>query len=415
MEAMEARLMEKMGKLDTLEERFLSMEAKMDLQAQRLDQVQVKVDLSMEKLGKLEDEQVTLAHGVKDKDAAPTHPPPVLVRPHTTGSIFGPGPTSATIPQVAILSPRPDEYPESSTVRDSLSPESEDTHQRKPWMPRMDFPRFDGTDVSIWVDTFTQFVLGLKEELRVAVEAQLPDSVQKATLMAQVFEQTTDSTKPTYKPYKQYQNTLWKEKNKFTLGEDTNVQHKEKNKFTLGEVWKAQQLKEYRRANNECFKCGAKYAPGHQCAAPVVAQLKAMQLDTTTEVLSDEILEMVTDMETLAVDGVEQLSMSAISGTDAESTIQLPARVNNLTVLLLVDSGSTGSFIDAAMVSKLGLVPQSRAPMQVKVANGEQMVCNSYIPKFTWHTHGVKFEHDMLVLDMREYDAVLGIDWLKKF
>jgi predicted aspartyl protease len=214
-----------------------------------------------------------------------------------------------------------------------------------------------------------------------------------------VFEQTPDSSKPAYKPYKQYQNTPWKEKNK----------------FTLGEVWKAQQLKEYRRANNECFKCGAKYAPGHQCAAPVVAQLKAMQVDSATEVLSDEVLEMVTTMEALAVDEAEQLSMNAISGTDADSTIQIPARVNNLTVLLLVDSGSTGSFLDAAMVSKLGLIPQSRSPIQVKVANGERLVCNSYIPKFTWHTHGVKFEHDMLVLDMGGYDAVLGMDWLKKF
>jgi hypothetical protein len=30
----------------------------------------------------------------------------------------------------------------------------------------------------------TQFVLGLKDELRVAVEAQLPDLVERATLMA---------------------------------------------------------------------------------------------------------------------------------------------------------------------------------------------------------------------------------------
>jgi predicted aspartyl protease len=164
------------------------------------------------------------------------------------------------------------------------------------------------------------------------------------------------------------------------------------------------------RANNECLKCGAKYAPRHQCAAPVVAQLKAMQVDTSNEVLSDEIIEMVTNMESLAMEEAEQLSMNAISGTDTDSTIQLPARVNNLTVLMLVDSGSTGSFIDAAMVSKLGLIPQSRAPIHVKVANGQQMVCNSYIPKFTWHTHGVKFEHDMQVLDMVGYDDVLGID-----
>jgi uncharacterized OB-fold protein len=36
-------------------------------------------------------------------------------------------------------------------------------------------------------------------------------------------------------------------------------------KFEKGDMWKAKQLKEYRRANGLCYKCGEKYAPGHQC------------------------------------------------------------------------------------------------------------------------------------------------------
>lgn len=39
----------------------------------------------------------------------------------------------------------------------------------------------------------TQFVLGLKEELRIAVEAQLPKTVQRAILMAQMYEQLAES------------------------------------------------------------------------------------------------------------------------------------------------------------------------------------------------------------------------------
>jgi hypothetical protein len=100
---------------------------------------------------------VSLARVVKNKYAAPTRPPPVLVHPHTTGSIFSPGPTSAPNLQVVVFSPRPEDYPESSTVRDSLPPENEDTHQRRPWMQRMNFPRFDGTNASIWVDTCQTF------------------------------------------------------------------------------------------------------------------------------------------------------------------------------------------------------------------------------------------------------------------
>ena len=62
----------------------------------------------------------------------------------------------------------------------------------------------------------TQFVLGLRDELRVAVEAQLPDTVQKATLLAQVHEGLADNQKATTKAHKPYQMGNWKEhKGKF--------------------------------------------------------------------------------------------------------------------------------------------------------------------------------------------------------
>jgi hypothetical protein len=34
------------------------------------------------------------------------------------------------------------------------------------------------------------------------------------------------------------------------------------------ELWKARQLKDYRRIHNICFKCGEKYSPTHTCSAP---------------------------------------------------------------------------------------------------------------------------------------------------
>jgi hypothetical protein len=159
MEAMEARLLEKLGKLDLLEERFTSMDSKMDQQAQRLDQVQIKVDLTMEKLGKLEDEQASLSIAVKNKEQPSGRPPPLHVRPQPVGGIIGPRPASAPNLQVATFSPHNPETPGGSGTVDSLlvTHEVEKNHQRRPWMPRMDFPRFDGSDASIWVDTCETF------------------------------------------------------------------------------------------------------------------------------------------------------------------------------------------------------------------------------------------------------------------
>jgi hypothetical protein len=86
--------------------------------------------------------------------------------------------------------------------------------------------------------------------------------------------------------------------------------------------------------------------------------------------LSDELLEVVTGMETLPLVDSERLSLNALSGTDNESIIRLPAVVNNLKMLMLVDSSSTGSFVDLAMVTKLGIIPHARSTVHVKVANG---------------------------------------------
>ena len=214
----------------------------------------------------------------------------------------------------------------------------------------------------------TQFVLGLREDLRATVEAQLPDTVHKATLLAQVHESLGDTSKAHSKGHKPYQSNNWKEY---------------KNKFQPGEVWKAQQLKEYCHIHNLCFKCGEKFAPGHQCAPTPPAQLRAIQTDKGQEILSDEMLEVVTGLESLSLEDYEQLSVHAISGTDNANTIRLPAEINNLSMLMLIDSGSSGSFLDKAMVQNLGLVPCARKPVSVKVANGEQLICDSYIPAFT--------------------------------
>ena len=131
--------------------------------------------------------------------------------------------------------------------------------------------------------------------------------------------------------------------------------------------------------------------------------------------MSDKLLEVVTGLEALSLEETAQLSLHAISGTNNANTIHLPAEVNNLSMLMLIDSGSASSFLDQDMVNKLGLVPRARSPVMVKVANGEQLLCNSYIPGFTWYTHGVKFSHDMQILDMGGYDAVLGMDWLQQY
>ena len=66
-----------------------------------------------------------------------------------------------------------------------------------------------------------------------------------------------------------------------------------KSSLATGDLWKAKQLKEYRRANGLCYKCGEKFAPGHMCdQAPAPrAQFKAAELVDPHEIISDAVLD----------------------------------------------------------------------------------------------------------------------------
>ncbi|XP_073367813.1 uncharacterized protein [Aegilops tauschii subsp. strangulata] len=114
-------------------------------------------------------------------------------------------------------------------------------------------------------DTFlvTRFVLGLKEELRSAVEFQISGTVQLAALYASVQEGLLLQQK-THKP-------------SFQKASHNNTDSR--SRLAAGELWKAKQLKEYRRANGLCYKCGDKFVPGHVCNQPAagVAHLKAAE------------------------------------------------------------------------------------------------------------------------------------------
>lgn len=54
-------------------------------------------------------------------------------------------------------------------------------------------------------------------------------------------------------------------------------------------------------------------------------------------------------------------------------------------------------------------------PIEVKVANGQSILCSQAAHKFDWWIQGHSFTIDALVLPTGAYDMVLGMDWLEQF
>lgn len=93
--------------------------------------------------------------------------------------------------------------------------------------------------------------------------------------------------------------------------------------------------------------------------------------------------------------------------------MRLRALVKNKVMLILVDSGSSHSFVSSAFLSKVGIKAQPANLRQVRVANAQILYSDSYVPEMEWWIQGHSFNTSMRVLDLEAYDAILGFDWLR--
>jgi hypothetical protein len=104
----------------------------------------------------------------------------------------------------------------------------------------------------------SQFIKGLKSDIRAAVESQVPESVERAILLALVQQEVLAEGK--HGAYQQYQP---QRADPVPPRADA---VRPALKLGQGDLWKDRQLRDYRRAHNLCFKCGEKFDPTHQCA-----------------------------------------------------------------------------------------------------------------------------------------------------
>jgi hypothetical protein len=115
-------------------------------------------------------------------------------------------------------------------------------------------------------------------------------------------------------------------------------------------------IKAYRRAMGLCFNCGVKWSKDHTCAPEVLHVVKALW-DTLDDddCHSSEASAEVVEQLCLA------LSKATVIGSPASRTVCLCGTIAGIPVTMLVDSGSSTSFISTSMVAQL---PQFKSVLQ---------------------------------------------------
>nr|XP_040252089.1 uncharacterized protein LOC109754163 [Aegilops tauschii subsp. strangulata] len=256
----------------------------------------------------------------------------------------------------------------------------------------------------------TRFVEGLRKDIRAVVLVQRPPDLDTACALALLQEEVADGVFGSFsrppEPAPRAGTPLPLPPPPTRLVPAAPATDRRGTDAARADTTKIKALRDYRRARGLCFKCGERWGQDHVCPTTV-------QLHVVEEML--ELFGVETNSDTEEdVQQVHAISRPALDGGVSPKAFQLLATMQDQGVLILVDSGSSTSFINQNLAAHLSGVQELRRPCKVKVADGGELTCSSSISGCRWSSQGLEFVTDMKVLPLGVYDAILGMDWLEK-
>jgi len=267
----------------------------------------------------------------------------------------------------------------------------------------------------------TRFVDGLREDIRAVVIVQRPHNLDTAYTLALLQEEVTDSGKR--KDHRREALPFHKASYRTTPPAPTPATRAADSGFTVPANAKTPEerfraLRAYRRAKGLCDNCAEKWSRDHRCAPTV--RLNAMQEVFDLFSITDDSVETDDAMDwSSASPPADQLllaiSSDAMTGNRGARTMLFYGDIQSVPVKVLIDSGSTTSFISQAIVDQLQLLTLKLVNQSVQVANGETLQCTAVAANCSWTTDSQLFTHDLKVLPLHSYDIIVGKDWLEKF
>jgi hypothetical protein len=170
-------------------------------------------------------------------------------------------------------------------------------------------------------------------------------------------------------------------------------------------------IKSYRRALGLCFKCGVKWSKDHKCAPEVLHAVEILwdSLDDDDCGSTTEGQQQPDEQVCLA------LSKSASNGSPSSQTIHFQALIAGIQATVLVDSGSSTSFLSTALAINLTHCTTVGHSSTVQVAGGGMLCSPVVLKSVAWSIDKCSFQSDFRVLDLSAFDAIIGMDWLAAF
>jgi hypothetical protein len=106
------------------------------------------------------------------------------------------------------------------------------------------------------------------------------------------------------------------------------------------------------------------------------------------------------------------MSQAAVLSADTPKTMWFIGHIGGMDMLVLLDSGSSTSFISHRVASHLPNWTPLPASLRVQVANGSQLSCDHELTNVTWYLNEYAFSSNLKIIQLTHYDLILGMDWL---
>ena len=159
-------------------------------------------------------------------------------------------------------------------------------------------------------------------------------------------------------------------------------------------------VKAYRKAMGLCYKCGVKWSRDHKCAPEVLHAIQDLWETLYVDDCSISLEESSSSSEHLFL----SLSKCAVTGTPAPRTIQFRGTLEGIPLTILIDSGSSSSFVSDSIVMQLSSQAVVSSPTSVHVAGGGILISNEILHDVTWCIDNYCFQSDLKVLPLKQFD-----------
>lgn len=162
----------------------------------------------------------------------------------------------------------------------------------------------------------------------------------------------------------------------------------------------------FRREKGLCYTCDAKFTPTHRCPNKQYMLIECEEDDGGSE---KEFTEAATEPEELTI---HHLSLQAYLGSPGKATIRFHGVIGGTHVQILLDGGSSDSFIHPRIAQHLKLSIEPARHVRVMVGDGNSMRGEGKVRQISVQVQGHCLQFPAYVIPIAGSDIVLGASWL---